>query len=459
MKAPAQVSDISKDWIQYMLTDFENRENPGTQVTVDSFETNKGSKLGDGIVGTIIKLKVQANIVNCSDNKLNKEYDLVIKLKGGDPRMGFVLEKAEFYSKELLMYSKILIEFDNFQKNKGENKYPIHIPKFIYGKCENNEFVLVMENIMENGFFIHDNKKTLDIKHLKLAVKQLVGLHAISFCYNQSYSFLERHPEFQETEYCTAFMKLFNPAIFDIQCEILKKEKNPAIVNKIKTNKSNLIKQCQEMHNIHKYKLLCLVHGDVHANNMMFKYAEDDENHENPINIRILDWQVPHWNTPVMDLQYLIYSSTSREFRKEHLEDILMFYHSAFVEATSTMGVEGLNWTYEDFKTDFSRMALYGLNRAINLAFGHHCPGAAQLHEDEKQKAINRSSFVKALQAPFFNLIEKYFFSSVVDSMMNFAYKTGILPFIKEITNRENTNLATRILDLIYEAEENGLFG
>ncbi|CAL4072938.1 unnamed protein product, partial [Meganyctiphanes norvegica] len=203
-------------------------------------------------------------------------------------------------------------------------------------------------NIKGKGFCIHSKIKPFNLEHLKLAVAQLARLHAVSYSYNQSYSFLDRHPEFEKTDYGTFFRRFANPALFDVQYEILKKEKDEDLAQKIKSNKKDLIKQCEEMHNENNYKVLCLVHGDAHALNLMFRYTDGDENCEKPNDINIIDWQLTHWNTPVMDLQYLIYSSTSREFRKEHLEDILQFYHSTFVEATIAMGVEGLNWSYED---------------------------------------------------------------------------------------------------------------
>ncbi|CAL4080135.1 unnamed protein product [Meganyctiphanes norvegica] len=461
MKAPARLPDISKDWIQYMLTEYESKENSGATITVESFETGEGSEVGDGFVGSIIKLHVNAKISTHSNssNPENKEYDLVVKLKGEDPHMGFLFEKAQVYLKEVIMYSKILVEFDNFQKNRANNQYPIYSPKFIYGKCNNEEFVLVMENIKYKGFRVHKKEETFNFEHLKMVVTQMVRLHAVSYSYNQSCSFLERNSEFEKTEYGTYFFRFANPALFDIQYEILKKEKDNDLAHKIKSNKKNLVKQCQEMHNENKYKLLCLVHGDVHAMNMMFRYTDGDENCKNPNDISLLDWQLCHWNTPVLDLQYLIYSTTSREFRKEHLEEILTFYHSSFVKATIDMGVEGLKWTYEDFKIDFNRMALYGLIRGIHLTFGHHCPEMLKNYEVEKQKAINQSNFRKTLQAPLVKLSRKYFLSSTMDSIMNFAIKASFLPYVKEITNRNNGNLASRVLGLIYEAEENGLFG
>lgn len=395
MKAPASPSDITKEWIEYILTDYESRENPGTTVTADTFETSAGCQLGEGIVGEIIRVHIKARLPN-----LSKEYNLVIKFKGQHPRIDFIYQNAQIYLKELLMYSKVLLEFNNFQKNLTNNQYPISHPKFIYGKCTTDEFVLVMENIKDMGFIIHNKEETFNFEHLKMAVIQLVRLHAVSYSYDHTHTFLKKYPEFEKTEYGTVLLRLAGPAILDVTCEVLKKEKNHDLLEKINSKKKDLIKQHDEMHNEKSYKLLCLVHGDAHVRNMMFKYNDSDVNHNNPSDIKLLDWQTPHWNTPVMDLHHLIYSTTSRELRKEHLEDILQFYHSTFVEATSNMGVVGLNWTYEDFKNDFNRMALYGFEKGIVLAFNHHCPELVQQHEDGRQKAINQSKFMKILN-PF----------------------------------------------------------
>ncbi|CAL4123251.1 unnamed protein product [Meganyctiphanes norvegica] len=460
MKAPAQASDISKEWIQYILSDNERAGDSGTTVTVDSFEIGEGCKVGECFIGSILKLHINASISKhyISISPATKKYDLIIKLKGEDPRTDFLFEKAQVYPKEVIMYSNILVEFDYFQKNRANNQYSIYSPKFIYGKCTNDEFVLVMENIKEKGFCLFKREDMFNFEHLKLAVTQLVRLHAVSYSYNQSNSFLERHAEFQKTDSDKYFLGVGSPALFDVLYEILKKEKDKDLAQKIKLNKENLVKQYKEMYNDNNYKLLCLVHGDAHALNMMFKYTDDDENCENPKDIKLLDWQFSHWNTPVSDLQYLIYSSTSREFRKEHLEDILKFYHSTFVEATNNMGVETLEWSYEDFKNDFNRMALYGLIKGINLSFQHHCPELVQQTVIDIQKAINQSNFTKPLKAPLVKLSKNDVLSSSMDSIVNSNMGHSCLLYIKQIINRENENLASRVLGLIYEAEENGLF-
>ncbi|CAL4102183.1 unnamed protein product, partial [Meganyctiphanes norvegica] len=38
MTAPSRRSDINKEWVEFMLTDYENRQKSGTKVTVNNFE-------------------------------------------------------------------------------------------------------------------------------------------------------------------------------------------------------------------------------------------------------------------------------------------------------------------------------------------------------------------------------------------------------------------------------------
>ncbi|CAL4059873.1 unnamed protein product [Meganyctiphanes norvegica] len=461
MRAPTKASDINKEWIQYILTDYESSENPNTIVSVDTFEMCEGS-IGEGLVGIMIKLQVKATLSNHSQSVTSeiKQYDLAIKLKGSRPTNDdFELDKLQVYLKEILIYSKILVELDNFQKSKTNNQYPINTPKLIYSKYTHDEFVLVMENIQEKGFSIH--KKFLNFEQLKLAVTELVNLHAVSYSYNNSNSFLMKQSEFKQTQHLADLFKSRSSSVIDAQIAVLKNEKDKAeLLHKIEANKTNLLKQYQVMHNEANYKLLCLVHGDTHTGNMMFKYSDCGDNCDNPSEVKLYDWQLTHWNTPVLDLHFLIYPATSTAFRKEYLDDILRFYHSTFTEATSNMGVETTNWSYDDFRKEFDHMAHYGINSGLLISFFHLGPGSLRSSEEEKQIAVNYFSMLtNIITAPMVKIYQ-YFFASTpdTDSRMKNALKAIIMPNINEVTFRNNKDMASQILGLIHEGEEIGLY-
>ena len=60
-----------------------------------------------------------------------------------------------------------------------------------------------------------------------------------------------------------------------------------------------------------------LNHGDLWVNNMLFRYSDVPED------LRFLDFQVTHFSSPVIDLQYFFNTSPSEEVREYHLDRLM----------------------------------------------------------------------------------------------------------------------------------------
>lgn len=53
--------------------------------------------------------------------------------------------------RELLIYSDIIAELNEFQAKMTGDKYRINIPGFVYGICTDDEYALVMEDLRPAG--------------------------------------------------------------------------------------------------------------------------------------------------------------------------------------------------------------------------------------------------------------------------------------------------------------------
>lgn len=75
----------------------------------------------------------------------------------------------------------------------------------------------------------------------------------------------------------------------------------------------------------------------------------------------MLDLQLMRVARPAVDLSYLFGSSTSPEFRKEHLADFLQFYHTALASHLGDLGhrVDDL-LTLDQLKRDFDECFVFG---------------------------------------------------------------------------------------------------
>uniref|UniRef100_A0A1B6MQH4 CHK kinase-like domain-containing protein n=1 Tax=Graphocephala atropunctata TaxID=36148 RepID=A0A1B6MQH4_9HEMI len=65
-----------------------------------------------------------------------------------------------------------------------------------------------------------------------------------------------------------------------------------------------------------------LNHADSWTNNFMFKYNDDGSVSE----IKLLDFQMVRYASPVIDLVYFIWSSASDDVRRHRLDELFLFY-------------------------------------------------------------------------------------------------------------------------------------
>jgi len=96
---------------------------------------------------------------------------------------------------------------------------------------------------------------------------------------------------------------------------------------------------------------------------MLFKHNEVTKKAER---IMLVDFQLTRDACPTADLVYLIYTSTTLEYRKAHLDKVLKLYHDRFNEVCSLMDVESLpGFNLQTLKTRFHRSKLMGYMMAL----------------------------------------------------------------------------------------------
>jgi aminoglycoside phosphotransferase (APT) family kinase protein len=72
-----------------------------------------------------------------------------------------------------------------------------------------------------------------------------------------------------------------------------------------------------------------LIHGDLWSNNMLFRYSDDG-----PIDVRFLDFQILHFSSPAMDLQYFFSTSLCEDVRVNHLDNLMkVMFRRSFLQS------------------------------------------------------------------------------------------------------------------------------
>jgi aminoglycoside phosphotransferase (APT) family kinase protein len=60
-----------------------------------------------------------------------------------------------------------------------------------------------------------------------------------------------------------------------------------------------------------------LIHGDLWVNNILFRYSDS------PVDVRFVDFQLLHFTSPAIDLQYFFSTSPCEEVRENHLDTLM----------------------------------------------------------------------------------------------------------------------------------------
>lgn len=99
-------------------------------------------------------------------------------------------------------------------------------------------------------------------------------------------------------------------------------------------------------------------HGDCWTNNMLFQYDEGGK----PTTVCLVDLQCTRVCCIMTDIVYYLYTSTTTEFRKEHLEEMLKWYYTKFTEYCEILKVKPFpGFTWDNFQRKYHRSKMLGL--------------------------------------------------------------------------------------------------
>ena len=120
---------------------------------------------------------------------------------------------------------------------------------------------------------------------------------------------------------------------------------------------------------------------------MMFKYGLDGHLEK----AMFIDIQITSYHSPTLDLAYFMASSTTGQFRRQHLTHVLTYYHTIFMLTVQRLG-STVEYSFEDFQEDYKKSSLWGLNFAIGAL-----PSALAESEED---VMEMESIMEAINNP-----------------------------------------------------------
>lgn len=254
------------------LEDILRRAAKSAGLTNFKLFPNEEMLRGDGFLSEFHTGKIQ-------DLDTGKISHLYIKL----PLDGHSGLYPHVFVNELHYYSTILPELKKFEEAKGLSQLLKDItPKFYCGRFTEDQKYLVLEDLIERGFVLHDKTKFMPENTLKTVFETYGKYHAISWAFKhyhpeQYNQFFEGYVDvfplmFEQKGFVTALKNAWEVCyeIFD-STDLVKREK-------IKFMVDNFEDCCSKFVN-YRGKFSTLLHGDCWSNNIMLKYDEVSIHH------------------------------------------------------------------------------------------------------------------------------------------------------------------------------------
>lgn len=192
--------------------------------------------------------------------------------------------------------------------------------------------VIVLEDLVLQGFRTPDVRGPITPKHILEAVSCLADLHAASLVYEekqqpQPYRLGAVYPELlRETFY------RHSPNHPGTQMQKAGIELLYALVERLRGAdalepiKDDLRRAMDVAYDLQKPSLRfrnVLCHGDLKRENIFFRYADGQ-----PVEAKLIDFQMLRYAPPANDLNSLLYLSTDRAFRSRYYNDVIQHYYT-----------------------------------------------------------------------------------------------------------------------------------
>lgn len=305
---------------------------------VAKFTSGEGSKKGDNVAGTLLAIK--------ATGKSGKVHNMVYKYLTDDPmQRGWAVEFGIFKTEEVV-YTELLPYLEKFiaKHNTSSIPYSTPVPKFYSGSNEGDNVYICLEDVRPDGYVMPDKFQGLTLEETTLIMKKLAEFHAASyfliryegqkvFDENESFKRIRHSAWSVETPETREMGKKMFGGCVKSSLELIEKT-DPELGKRLSEN--TILNDANQVYDImHKIsadtdKLYfpCIIHGDFWLNNILIKYDNGDKT--KPVDLKFIDFQMTRYSNIFVELNYFIMCSTTPEFRKNHLEQVLKVYYESF---------------------------------------------------------------------------------------------------------------------------------
>lgn len=260
------------------------------------------------------------------------------------------------FDTEKAMYTDVKQAYRKIEINHHvPEEHRLYLPEYYGADTSHLHEMLVLENMAVKGFVTHDRFKSIDWEYASKAVIELAKLHSLSIAFQREYP-----KEFQKLK-DTCFVDWFTEDLFNTFFGSGVKHALDVLTEDNKKKYKKYVETKVDFATVKKHylplRVEVITHGDYRPSNLMHRTRDDGS-----LEIVAVDHQTMLIGSPIIDLLYLIFTGTDKEFRDQYFEKLVDFYYTQLSDALKRFDINPENtYSREDFYFELKEKLPAGL--------------------------------------------------------------------------------------------------
>ncbi|XP_055549831.1 uncharacterized protein LOC129732723 isoform X2 [Wyeomyia smithii] len=322
------------------------------QFSIQNIKVEIATKNGESYGSTMYraKLKVENKVTNTVDT-----FSVIVKTRPDGMADKFSQHLATF-SKEIDVYTKLIPAFEELYRQKGVH---VEIGPRCLKTCQSiPSDIIVLDDLRSANFKPPSRLNGLNTEQLEEIIDKLAQFHAASAVYKElNGDFSTAYNEGLFNRNSLPVMKAtFSPA-YDAFLEAV--ETFPFAkdcVEKFRNLRPVVFSRILDTVVVDPDGFNVLNHGDLWCNNLMFRPHSDTNRCEG----MLFDFQVCFYGSPMLDFNFLLFSSAAKDIKVSKLNYFIRFYHEKLVSYLTLLNYGKRLPTLKQLQFDFNDRIVYG---------------------------------------------------------------------------------------------------
>lgn len=310
--------------------------------------TKKGDNYGS------IMYRAKIDVWNKSTSSVNS-FSVIVKTRPTGEAANFS-NNLDTFTKEIDMYTRIIPAFEKLYKTKGLD---IEIGPRCLKICRKvPSDIIVMDDLCSLGYKVANRQEGLDQVQVEMILEKLAQFHAASAVHEEpTECFQETYKDgLYNRDNLEVMERLLRPAYDACFNAIRSFPFAEEYINDLERIQPIALSRVFETLVVDPNGFNVLNHGDFWCNNILFQHKDDDT----LMDSSLIDFQLCFYGSPVLDLNFFLFTSVKADIRLSKLHYFIRYYHEKLISNLAVLGYKKPLPTLKNLQFDFYDRLVYG---------------------------------------------------------------------------------------------------